>query len=173
MPANKRSRRSAHRVVHGGEKFSAPILIDPSQLEQLREFIPLAPLHQPFNLKLIEACQALLPEVPQVACFDTMFHSNMPEEAKLFALPRELTEEGVRRYGFHGLSYEFIQRQLDQRGAGDHKTVVGHLGAGASLCAIDCGRSITSTMGFTALDGPPMGKPLRRHRSGRPTLSDA
>ena len=147
----------SHRVVHGGERFSAPLLVGDSELEQLRQYIPLAPLHQPFNLKLIEACHALLPDVPQVACFDTMFHSNMPAVAKQFALPRALTADGVRRYGFHGLSYEYIQRQLDQRGAGQLKTVVGHLGAGASLCAIKAGRSITSTMGFTALDGPPMG----------------
>ncbi len=147
----------SHRVVHGGEKFSAPLLVGDTELEQLRQFIPLAPLHQPYNLKLIEACHALLPDVPQVACFDTMFHSDMPNVAKQFALPRALSEEGVRRYGFHGLSYEYIQRQLDQAGVGDLKTVVGHLGAGASLCAIDAGRSITSTMGFTALEGPPMG----------------
>jgi acetate kinase len=147
----------SHRVVHGGEKYSAPIVISDADMAQLREFIPLAPLHQPFNLKLIEACQALLPEVPQVACFDTMFHSDMPAVARMFALPRELSEEGVRRYGFHGLSYEFIQRQLDERDAGRLNTVVGHLGAGASLCAIKEGTSITSTMGFTALEGPPMG----------------
>jgi acetate kinase len=147
----------SHRVVHGGERFSAPLLVGDTELEQLRQFIPLAPLHQPFNLKLIQACRALLPEVPQVACFDTMFHSDMPAVAKQFALPRALSDEGIRRYGFHGLSYEYIQRQLDQADAGNLKTVVGHLGAGVSLCAIDAGRSVTSTMGFTALEGPPMG----------------
>ncbi|MFT5722573.1 MAG: acetate kinase [Motiliproteus sp.] len=147
----------SHRVVHGGAVFSAPVVVDDAALEQLRRFIPLAPLHQPYNLKLIEACRRLLPEVPQVACFDTMFHSDMPRVASLFALPRELSESGVRRYGFHGLSYEYIQRQLELRGAGALKTVVGHLGAGVSLCAIKAGRSITSTMGFTALEGPPMG----------------
>ncbi|MEH6469801.1 MAG: acetate/propionate family kinase [Halopseudomonas sp.] len=147
----------SHRVVHGGATFDAPILVGDTELEQLRQFIPLAPLHQPYNLKLIEACHALLPETPQIACFDTMFHSEMPTVAKLFALPRELSEEGVQRYGFHGLSYEYIQRQLEQREAGSLNTIVGHLGAGDSLCAIKAGRSITSTMGFTALDGPPMG----------------
>jgi acetate kinase len=147
----------SHRVVHGGDKYSAPVVLNDSDMAQLREFIPLAPLHQPYNLKLIDACHALLPEVPQVACFDTMFHSDMPEVARMFALPRQLSDEGVRRYGFHGLSYEFIQRQLDERDAGQLNTVVGHLGAGASLCAIKAGTSITSTMGFTALDGPPMG----------------
>lgn len=147
----------SHRVVHGGSVFSAPVVVNDAELEQLRQFIPLAPLHQPFNLKLIEACHALLPEVPQIACFDTMFHSQMPKVATLFALPRQLSDEGVRRYGFHGLSYEYIQRQLEQRAAGGLNTVVGHLGAGASLCAIKAGRSITSTMGFTALEGPPMG----------------
>ena len=147
----------SHRVVHGGERFSAPLLVGDTELEQLRQFIPLAPLHQPFNLKLIEACHALLPQIPQFACFDTMFHSDMPSVAKQFALPRALSDDGIRRYGFHGLSYEYIQRQLDQTGAGNLKTVVGHLGAGVSLCAIDAGRSVTSTMGFTALEGPPMG----------------
>ncbi|MFT6916073.1 MAG: acetate kinase [Motiliproteus sp.] len=147
----------SHRVVHGGTEFSAPVVVDDAALELLRQLIPLAPLHQPYNLKLIEACHRLLPDVPQIACFDTMFHSDMPRVATLFALPRELSESGVRRYGFHGLSYEYIQRQLELRGAGTLKTVVGHLGAGASLCAIKAGRSITSTMGFTALEGPPMG----------------
>lgn len=147
----------SHRVVHGGERFSAPLQVGEAELEQLRQFIPLAPLHQPYNLKLIEACHALLPQVPQVACFDTMFHADMPAVATQFALPRELSADGVRRYGFHGLSYEYIQRQLDQLGAGGVKTVVGHMGAGVSLCAIDAGRSVTSTMGFTALEGPPMG----------------
>ena len=147
----------SHRVVHGGERFSAPLLVGDEELEQLRQYVPLAPLHQPYNLKLIEACHALLPDVPQIACFDTMFHAQMPTEAKQFALPRELHDEGIRRYGFHGLSYEYIQRQLEQRNCAELNTVVGHLGAGASLCAIKQGTSITSTMGFTALDGPPMG----------------
>ncbi|WP_421865608.1 acetate/propionate family kinase [Motiliproteus sp.] len=147
----------SHRVVHGGERYSQPVEVCDQQLEQLREYIPLAPLHQPYNLKLIEACHALLPEIPQVACFDTMFHSQMPLEAKQFALPREMYDEGIRRYGFHGLSYEYIYRQLEQRDCAQLNTIVGHLGAGASLCAIKEGLSITSTMGFTALDGPPMG----------------
>lgn len=147
----------SHRVVHGGERYSEPVEVCDQQLEQLRDYIPLAPLHQPYNLKLIDACHRLLPEIPQIACFDTMFHSQMPIEAKQFALPREMYDEGIRRYGFHGLSYEYIYRQLEQRDCAQLNTVVGHLGAGASLCAIKDGQSITSTMGFTALDGPPMG----------------
>ncbi len=149
----------SHRVVHGGEAFSLPVLITADILEQLRSFIPLAPLHQPFNLKLIEACRQLLPQLPQVACFDTMFHSGQRKVATDFALPRQLTAEGIRRYGFHGLSYEFIQRRLQQLDArmAQRPTIVAHLGAGASMCAINAGRSIASTMGFTALDGLPMG----------------
>ncbi|WP_210395509.1 acetate/propionate family kinase [Motiliproteus sediminis] len=147
----------SHRVVHGGEQFSDPIVINDDLLEQLRAFVPLAPLHQPYNLCLIEACHNLLPEVPQVACFDTMFHVGQPKEAQQFALPRKYTDEGVRRYGFHGLSYEFIQRQLDKEHAGQCRTIVAHLGAGASMCAINHGKSVTSTMGFTAVEGLPMG----------------
>ncbi len=149
----------SHRVVHGGALFSAPELITEENLEQLKEFIPLAPLHQPYNLKLIEACHQLLPKLPQIACFDTMFHSGQAKEACDFALPRHLTQEGIRRYGFHGLSYEFIQRQLEQTAANmaTSPTIVAHLGAGASMCAIKQGKSVTSTMGFTAVDGLPMG----------------
>lgn len=147
----------SHRVVHGGEIFSDPVIITDTILSQLQAFIPLAPLHQPYNLCLIEACHNLLPEVPQVACFDTMFHAGQPKEAQQFALPRKYTDEGVRRYGFHGLSYEFIQRQLVKLDAGRNRTLVAHLGAGASMCAIKNGQSLTSTMGFTAVEGLPMG----------------
>lgn len=146
-----------HRVVHGGSTFDEPQLIDDGLIEQLSALIPLAPLHQPFNIKLIEACRALAPKLPQVACFDTMFHSNQSALEQNYAIPRKYTEEGVHRYGFHGLSYEFIQRQLDQLEETPLNTVVCHLGAGASMCAIKNRKSIASSMGFTAVDGLPMG----------------
>lgn len=155
------SRLSAfgHRVVHGGEAFSDPVLVNPEIMEQLEEFIPLAPLHQPYNLKLIQACQQLEPELPQIACFDTMFHIGQPKVERVYAIPRKYTEAGIHKYGFHGLSYEFIQRSLEQLGdkAAQRKTIICHLGAGASMCAVKDGRSIASTMGFTAVDGLPMG----------------
>jgi acetate kinase len=146
-----------HRVVHGGGEFNAPRILDDQLLEQLEEFIPLAPLHQPYNLKLIAACRALAPTLPQVACFDTMFHANQPRLEKHYAIPRKYADEGIKRYGFHGLSYEFIQRQLNSLESGSHKTIVCHLGAGASMCAIKQGQSVASSMGFTAVDGLPMG----------------
>ncbi|MGH1461588.1 MAG: acetate/propionate family kinase [Neptuniibacter sp.] len=146
-----------HRVVHGGARFSQPVLIDDNIIEQLQEFIPLAPLHQPYNLKLIAACRNLAPQLPQIACFDTMFHAQQPKIEQNYALPRKLTDEGVHRYGFHGLSYEFIQRQLDKLENRSLNTVICHLGAGASMCAVKNGKSIASSMGFTAVDGLPMG----------------
>ncbi|BBB27347.1 acetate/propionate family kinase [Amphritea japonica] len=148
-----------HRVVHGGEAFSDPVQITDQIMQQLEEFIPLAPLHQPYNLKLIQACQHLEPALPQIACFDTMFHIGQPNVERHYAIPRKYTEAGIHKYGFHGLSYEFIQRSLDNigRGAENAKTIVCHLGAGASMCAVNNGRSIASTMGFTAVDGLPMG----------------
>lgn len=146
-----------HRVVHGGSYFSEPCVISDEIKAQLSALIPLAPLHQPYNLRLIEACEALAPNLPQVACFDTMFHSKQSNLEKNYALPRQYTDEGVRRYGFHGLSYEFIQRQLNQRQSPSLNTVVCHLGAGASMCAIKQGISVASSMGFTAVDGLPMG----------------
>lgn len=148
---------TGHRVVHGGDLFSAPVLLDDDKLSQLHQFIPLAPLHQPYNLKLVEACRSLAPELPIVACFDTMFHSRQPRIERLYALPRNLVDKGVHRYGFHGLSYEYLQRQLSLAGAGNLKTVACHLGAGASMCAIAEGQSIASSMGFTAVEGLPMG----------------
>lgn len=155
------SRLSAfgHRVVHGGESFSDPVLITDAIMAQLEEFIPLAPLHQPYNLKLIQACQRLEPELPQIACFDTMFHIGQPKVERHYAIPRKYTEAGIHKYGFHGLSYEFIQRSLEQidATAASCNTIVCHLGAGASMCAIKNGLSIASTMGFTAVDGLPMG----------------
>ncbi|MBC7907145.1 MAG: acetate/propionate family kinase [Rhodospirillaceae bacterium] len=152
-------RAAGHRVVHGGPKYSTPVLVDDALLAELESFIPLAPLHQPHNLAPIKALAKVHPGLMQVACFDTSFHRTNPAVAQTFALPRGLTEEGVRRYGFHGLSYEFIARRLreiaPERAAG--KVVVCHLGSGASMCAIKDGQSVSSTMGFTALDGLPMG----------------
>ena len=148
-----------HRVVHGGERFSAPTLLDDATIEALRQFIPLAPLHQPHNLAGIDAMRAALPEVSQVACFDTAFHRSQPPVAQLFALPRKYTAEGVRRYGFHGSSYEYIADVLPQHlGAqADGKIVVAHLGNGASMCAMEKRKSVATTMGFTAVEGLMMG----------------
>ena len=148
-----------HRVVHGGEEFCAPTRVDGAILERLARFNPLAPLHQPHNLAAICAIAERAPQLPQVACFDTAFHRQQPELAQLFALPPAITARGVRRYGFHGLSYEYIASalaQLDPEAAAG-RVVVAHLGNGASLCAIRGGRSVASTTGFTALDGLPMG----------------
>jgi acetate kinase len=148
-----------HRIVHGGTSFTAPICIDDEVMEKLSNLVPLAPLHQPHNLSGIRACGRLAPGVPQVACFDTAFHHTMGPLARRLGLPRAYDEEGVRRYGFHGLSYEFIARSLRAidlelaRG----RVIVAHLGNGASLCAMRDGRSIDTTMGFTALDGLLMG----------------
>ncbi len=148
-----------HRVVHGGTDFAEPVLVDGRVMEALEQLIPLAPLHQPHNLKAIEAVALAYPGVPQVACFDTAFHRHHPWVADTYALPRDHYEQGIRRYGFHGLSYEFIARELKRiaprLAAG--RVVVAHLGNGASACAIRDGRSVDSSMGFTALDGLPMG----------------
>lgn len=146
-----------HRVVHGGDQFSSPMRVNSQLLMALEQYVPLAPLHQPYNLKLIRACQILEPSLPQIACFDTMFHAGQPKMERSYAIPRRFTEDGVHRYGFHGLSYEYIQRQLTQLDSGNLNTVICHLGAGASMCAVKAGRSIASSMGFTAVDGLPMG----------------
>ncbi|MBU1237825.1 MAG: acetate/propionate family kinase [Gammaproteobacteria bacterium] len=148
-----------HRVVHGAEMYSRPLLLDAATLDALRGFIPLAPLHQPHNIAGIEAMTAALPGVPQVACFDTAFHRSQPEIAQRFALPRAITEKGVRRYGFHGLSYEYIADVLPQH-LGDKangRVIVAHLGNGASMCAMKERRSVATTMGFTAVEGLMMG----------------
>jgi len=148
-----------HRVVHGGPDYSEPTIIDDAVLERLEAFSPLAPLHQPNNLAPIRAVRARQPQLLQVACFDTAFHRGHPEVADRYALPEQLYAEGVRRYGFHGLSYEHIANRLPEiapniaRG----RVVVAHLGSGASMCAISAGKSVESTLGFTALDGLPMG----------------
>lgn len=148
-----------HRVVHGGQAFSQPARVDGEVLAKLEKFVPLAPLHQPHNLAPIRAVAERAPQLPQVACFDTAFHRQQPELAQLFALPPSITERGVRRYGFHGLSYEYIASVLPQLApdAAAGRVVVAHLGNGASLCAMAAGRSMASTMGFTAVDGLPMG----------------
>ena len=148
----------AHRVVHGGTR-SAPVRIDRNVLADLRSYIPLAPLHQPYALQAIEALLAQAPQVPQIACFDTAFHRTLPPVEQMFPLPHELWERGVRRYGFHGLSYEYMALALPERhGAVAHgRTIVAHLGSGASLCAMHELRSVATTMGFSALDGLMMG----------------
>ena len=147
-----------HRVVHGGPIYVEPVLIDEATLAKLRSFIPLAPLHQPHNIAGIEAAMKAF-STPQVACFDTSFHRSHPFVADTFALPRSYYDAGVRRYGFHGLSYEYITRKLKSVAPriADGDVIVAHLGNGASMCAIQNGRSIASTMSFTALDGLPMG----------------
>jgi acetate kinase len=148
-----------HRVVHGGPEYSRPMRVDAAVVESLAKYIPLAPLHQPHNLAPIRLLLSRDPNLPQVACFDTAFHRAQPAVAQAFALPRAITDRGVLRYGFHGLSYEYIAQalpQYDARAAAG-KVVALHLGNGASMCAIAGGRSAASTMGFTAADGLPMG----------------
>ena len=148
-----------HRVVHGGEEFATPVRIDAGVLAKLAKLVPLAPLHQPHNLAPIEAIAKAAPQVPQVACFDTAFHRTQPALAQEFALPRDLTAAGVRRYGFHGLSYDYIVARLQETepALARSRLVIAHLGNGASLCAVHEGRSVASTMGFTAVDGLMMG----------------
>ncbi len=148
-----------HRVVHGGTLFLAPVLIDSQVINQLESLVPLAPLHQPHNLAAIRSIATINPNVPQIACFDTAFHRTQPPIAQAFALPRDLTVQGIKRYGFHGLSYEYIASVLpdyvDYRA--DGRVIVAHLGNGASMCALQGRKSLATTMGFTALDGLPMG----------------
>jgi len=148
-----------HRVVHGGAQFTQPTIVNRQMLADLQKLTPLAPLHQPYNLAAIEAIFERMPEVPQVACFDTAFHRGQPAVAELVPLPREITQAGVQRYGFHGLSYEYIASVLPDVApeiAGG-KVIVAHLGSGASLCALKNGKSIDNSLGFTALDGICMG----------------
>lgn len=147
-----------HRVVHGGELYSQPMRLTPEVLAELEQFIVLAPLHQPHNLAGIRALSARLPQVSQIGCFDTAFHRTQPHVAQLFALPRALTAEGVKRYGFHGLSYEYIARVLPEHSCkADGRVIVAHLGNGASMCAMVKRRSQATSMGFTAIDGLMMG----------------
>ena len=148
-----------HRVVHGGQTYSAPVLIDATVLAKLETLIPLAPLHQPHNLATIRALLESMPSLPQVACFDTAFHRTQPDVAQRFAIPRRFTHEGIRHYGFHGLSYEYIASILPtlEPTLADARIIIAHLGSGASLCALHKGRSIATTMGFSPLDGLVMG----------------
>jgi acetate kinase len=148
-----------HRVVHGGPDYSEPTVITEAVLKRLETFSPLAPLHQPNNLAPIHAVRARQPHLLQVACFDTAFHRGHPEVADYYALPERFHAEGVRRYGFHGLSYEYIASRLPQVAPeiAPGKVVVAHLGSGTSMCAVSAGKSVESTLGFTALDGLPMG----------------
>jgi len=148
-----------HRVVHGGTAHAAPARVDADVLADLETLIPLAPLHQPHNLAPIRTLMAEAPALPQVACFDTAFHAVQPPLARRYAIPRALTEEGVLRYGFHGLSYEFVTRRLAEVAPhlAEARVVTAHLGNGASLCATQGGKSVASTMGFTAVEGLMMG----------------
>jgi acetate kinase len=149
-----------HRIVHGGRDHVEPVRLDDTTLATLESLVPLAPLHQPYGLAPVRALAAMRPELVQVACFDTAFHAGQPHLARIFALPRRFRDAGMIRYGFHGLSYDYINRTLTERVLPAHagkaqggRVIVGHLGNGASLCAIRDGVSITSTMGFTAVEG--------------------
>jgi len=148
----------AQRVVHGGDQFPGPVIIDRSVLDQIESLIPLAPLHQPKSVALIRIARELYPDVTQIACFDTSFHRTQPDLVRRYAIPRALFDAGVKRFGFHGLSYQFITRELERRRPqlARGRVVVAHLGAGASLCALDGGVSRDTSMGFSTLDGVPM-----------------
>ncbi len=146
-----------HRVVHGALKYFSPMRVNAEVIRKLEDLIPLAPLHQPHNLIAIHVLNQEFPGVPQVACFDTAFHRTQPEEAQRLAIPERYHQKGVRRYGFHGLSYEYITSRLPEMGLNSARVIVAHLGNGCSLCAIKDGRSAATTMGFSPLDGPPMG----------------
>lgn len=152
-------RAVGHRVVHGGDYFQQPELINDVVEQQLHELTPLAPLHQPHHLAAITAIKQIYPDLPQVACFDTAFHHSMPLSARQYAIPRELLAQGIQHYGFHGLSYHYLSEQLPKYlgERADGRVIIAHLGNGASLCALQQRRSIATTMGFTPLDGLPMG----------------
>lgn len=152
---------AGHRVVHGGQRYSGPVEIDDAVFADLKGLVPFARLHQPMALDAIEFLAAQFGALRQVACFDTAFHATMPKPAVTFALPRELREQGLRRYGFHGLSYEYVSGQLVETCGAEvasGRVVVAHLGSGASLCALHKGKSVATTMGLTPLDGLPMGR---------------
>jgi acetate kinase len=148
-----------HRVVHGGDRFTGPVVVSDAVLAGIAELVPLAPLHQPQNLRIIEAVRKLRPEVAQTASFDTAFHAGQTDAIRRFALPRPLFDQGVKRYGFHGLSYKFIAGALAARfpDYANGRVIIAHLGNGASLCALQNGRSVETSMGFSPLDGIPMG----------------
>ena len=158
--AGSRLAAVGHRVVHGGTKYNKPVRVDETVLAELERLTPLAPLHEPHNIAAIRAAHCAAPDIPQIACFDTSFHRTQPRLAQLFAIPRELTEQGVLRYGFHGLSYEYIASVLPQHlgDRADGRVIVAHLGNGASLCAMKNRKSVATSMGFTALDGLMMGE---------------
>ncbi|MBV1774115.1 acetate/propionate family kinase [Burkholderiaceae bacterium DAT-1] len=158
----------SHRIVHGGADFAAPVVLNDAVLATLTDLIPLAPLHQPHGLNGVRAMRALLPDVPQIACFDTAFHRSNPEIYQRFALPESMWAQGIRRYGFHGLSYDYIASILPEHlpEQSRARVIVAHLGNGASLCALHNGKSIASTMGFTALDGLIMGTRCGRLDAG-------
>ena len=147
-----------HRIVHGGTRFTDPVILTPDVEAELEALTPLAPLHQPHNLAGVDAARRTFPDAVQVGCFDTAFHRSHPWVNDTFALPRAYFDQGVRRYGFHGLSYDWLNQRLDALSAAGRpqKVIFAHLGAGASMCAVKDGRSIGSTMGFSALDGLPM-----------------
>ncbi|MFU0504687.1 acetate/propionate family kinase [Pseudaminobacter sp. NGMCC 1.201702] len=148
-----------HRIVHGGRDFTAATILDPPTLEALRAFTPVAPLHQPHNLEIVELAVRFLPKAVQIGCFDTAFHAERPRLAMLYALPRALTDSGIMSFGFHGISYGHIASRLRERygSAAGGRAIVAHLGSGASLCAMHEGKSVATTMGFSPLDGLVMG----------------
>ncbi len=150
----------SHRIVHGGAHHAAPVLVTDDVQAQLKNLEPLAPSHQPHNLRPIRRVQAHFPDTPQIACFDTAFHRTQPRQAQIFGLPRELSDDGILRYGFHGLSYDYIAHKLERSypGLAGKRIIVAHLGRGVSMCAMKNGESIATTMGLTALDGVPMGR---------------
>ena len=159
LPAGSTVNGVGHRVVHGGTRFAAPVEVTPEIILELEKLSPLAPLHQPHNLGPIKGIDQNAPHIRQVACFDTAFHQTQPHLAQAFALPRELSDSGIKRYGFHGLSYDYVSARLKEV-APDHadkRIIIAHLGNGASICAIHQGRSVATTMGFTAVEGLVMG----------------
>lgn len=150
----------SHRVVHGGRDFTTPVKVDAEVMNRLGTFSPMAPSHQPHNLAAIRDLAERFPDIPQIACFDTAFHKDLPDEDRVFALPKEMAESGILRYGFHGLSYDHVASALNDIAAesAQGRVVIAHLGHGASMCALHGGRSVATTMGMTALDGLPMGR---------------
>lgn len=152
-------RACGHRVVHGGTIFNKSVRIDDKVIADIESLIPLAPLHQPHNLRVIKLMHSMFPDMPQVAVFDTAFHQSMQGNATMYAIPYSLYKEGVRRYGMHGTSYAYIAKKMQDSypNIADKKLIIAHIGSGASLCAIENGKSVMTTMGMTALDGVPMG----------------
>jgi len=150
----------SHRVVHGGMDYTAPVKVDAKVMDRLTSFTPMVPSHQPHNLAAIRDLTEQFPDIPQIACFDTVFHRTLPHNDRVFALPKAMAEEGVQRYGFHGLSYDHVATALGEiaPGVANGRVVVAHLGHGASMCALREGKSVATTMGMTALDGLPMGR---------------